>query len=67
MTVVNDCYKVYMREKKLLKNALKGQRICLTIDTRTSLQNLNYICLTTHFIDNDWKLTTQKDSLFVFG
>lgn len=39
-----------------MKKALKGARFCLTIDTWTSLQNLNYICLTAYFIDCDWKL-----------
>ena len=56
VTIAKDCYGVFVKQKKLLKNALKGQRICLTTDTWTSLQNLNYMCLTAHFIDNDWKL-----------
>ncbi|KAH9662777.1 BED-type domain-containing protein [Citrus sinensis] len=32
------------------------QRVCLTIDTWTSAQNLCYMCLTTHFIDDNWTL-----------
>ncbi len=32
------------------------QRVCLTTDTWYSLQNINHMCLTVHFIDNDWKL-----------
>ena len=32
------------------------QRVCLTTDTWTSIQNVNYMVLTAHFIDNDWKL-----------
>ena len=40
----------------MLKKALREQRVCLTIDTWTSVQNLNYICLTAHFIDSDWKI-----------
>ncbi|GKA73278.1 zinc finger BED domain-containing protein RICESLEEPER 2-like protein [Tanacetum coccineum] len=30
--------------------------ICLNIDTWTSLQRINYMCLTAHYIDNDWVL-----------
>ena len=56
LTVARDCMSLYTNEKKVLKSALKGQRICLTTDTWTSIQNLNYMCLTGHFIDNDWKL-----------
>ena len=45
-TFARDCLKVYMEEKNMLKIVLKGQRICLTIDTWTSVKNLNYMCLT---------------------
>ena len=31
------------------------QRISLTIDTWTSIQNINYMCVTTYFIDDDWQ------------
>ncbi|KAL4290350.1 hypothetical protein GQ457_14G012720 [Hibiscus cannabinus] len=31
-------------------------RVCLTIDTWASAQNLSYMCLTAHFIDDTWKL-----------
>ncbi|KAL0536677.1 hypothetical protein IC582_025637 [Cucumis melo] len=49
---------MYMKEKKKLKNALtrSGQRVCLTTDTWTSVQNINYMVLTAHFIDDDWNL-----------
>ncbi|BAT89394.1 hypothetical protein VIGAN_06034100, partial [Vigna angularis var. angularis] len=45
-------------EKAKLKIFLSKQceRVCLTTDTWTSIQNLNYMSLTAHFIDNDWKL-----------
>jgi hypothetical protein len=39
-----------------MKASLSCQRVCLITDTWTSLQNLNYICVTTHFIDCDWIL-----------
>ena len=48
-----------MKNKKLLKNHLKNERLCLTINTWSSVQNYNYICLTTHWIDQNWKLHKQ--------
>jgi hypothetical protein len=30
--------------------------VCLTTDTWTSIQNFCYMCLTCHFIDDNWKL-----------
>ena len=36
--------------------ASHGQRISLTTDTWTSIQNLSYICLTAHFIDSQWNM-----------
>lgn len=30
--------------------------IALTTDMWSSIQNLNYLCLTAHFIDENWKL-----------
>jgi len=54
VTIQRDCMKLYMEEKLKLKALLSGQRVCLTTDTWTSLQNLNYVCVTAHFIDCDW-------------
>jgi len=55
-TVMRDCLKLYVEEKKRLKRALKGQRLCLTTDIWTSIQNINYMSLTAHWIDNEWNL-----------
>ncbi|GAB4833632.1 hypothetical protein Ancab_039952 [Ancistrocladus abbreviatus] len=57
-TVARDCYTIFVDERMKVKNFLKSncRRVCLTTDTWTSLQGINYICLTAHFIDNDWKL-----------
>ena len=43
-------------EREKLREALKGRKVCLTTDTWTSIQNLNYMSLTCHFIDDDWNL-----------
>ena len=51
-----DCMKLFMENKKLLKNHLKNERLCLTTDIWSSVQNYNYMCLTAHWIDQDWKL-----------
>lgn len=32
------------------------QRVSITTDTWTSIQNINYMVVTAHFMDNDWKL-----------
>ena len=55
-TVMKDCLKIYVEEKEKLKIALRDQRLCLTTDTWTSIQNINYMSLTAHWIDNEWKL-----------
>ena len=55
-TIAKTCFWVFLDEKQKLKKALREQRVCLTIDTWTSVQNLNYICFTAHFIDSDWKI-----------
>ncbi|CAN1294021.1 Zinc finger BED domain-containing protein RICESLEEPER 2 [Linum perenne] len=33
-----------------------ASRVSITIDTWTSVQNLNYMCITTHYVGKDWKL-----------
>ena len=32
-----------------------GQRVCLTINTWTLIQDINYMVVTGHFIDPTWK------------
>ena len=55
-TVARDVVGIYGVEKEKLREALKGRGVCLTTDTWTSIQNLNYMSLTCYFIDNDWNL-----------
>ncbi|KAL4579662.1 hypothetical protein LXL04_015818 [Taraxacum kok-saghyz] len=45
-------------ERKKLVSIFKKlpSRVCLTTDTWTLGQNLCYLCLTAHFIDDDWTL-----------
>jgi BED zinc finger len=60
-TITRDCFDLYLVEKTKLKSYLRSnsQIVCLTTDTWTSLQKMNYMCLTIHFIDNDWKLNKR--------
>ncbi|KAK8594117.1 hypothetical protein V6N13_125927 [Hibiscus sabdariffa] len=60
-TITRDVYQLYLDERIKLKQYLKSScsKVCLTTDTWTSLQRVNYMCLTVHFIDNDWKLNKK--------
>jgi hypothetical protein len=57
-TITRDCLKMFNEEGGQLKAYFLRhcQRVCLTTDTWSSIQNVNYMVLTAHFIDNDWKL-----------
>lgn len=56
--IVRDCLQLYSEEKKKLKRVLveNEQRVCLSMETWTSIKKLNYMVLTMHFITHDWKL-----------
>ena len=56
-TVTRDCYALFIEERKRLKTVFRAlsSRVCLTTDTWTSGQNLSYMCLTAHFIDDSWR------------
>ena len=60
-TIVRACMNIYSSEMDILRRAFVGQQVCVTTDTWTSIQNLNYMVVTTHFIDGDW--TYQKKIL----
>jgi hypothetical protein len=57
-TVMKDCVKLFMSEKEKLRAMFmtSDARVCLTTDTWTSVQKLNYMVITSHFIDSDWNL-----------
>lgn len=38
------------------KFAALSTRVSITTDTWTSIQNVNYMVVTAHFLDSDWKL-----------
>ena len=55
-TMARDVIGINGVKREKLREALKGRKVCLTTDTWTSIQNLNYMSLTCHFIDDDWNL-----------
>lgn len=57
-TIARDCYRFFIEEKRKLKTIFEtlSSRISLTTDAWTSGQNLSYMCLTAHFIDENWVL-----------
>ncbi|KAL5756327.1 hypothetical protein ACOSQ2_021073 [Xanthoceras sorbifolium] len=57
-TLTRDIYQFYLSEKSKLKKYFieRSPRVCLTTDTWISIQNINYMVITSHFIDCEWKL-----------
>ncbi|CAN1140757.1 Putative AC9 transposase [Linum perenne] len=54
-----DCFKLFIVEHQKLKDYLRtacAGQVSITTDTLTSVQNLNYMCITTYFIGHEWKL-----------
>ncbi|KAI3770705.1 hypothetical protein L6452_01846 [Arctium lappa] len=60
-TVNRDIFAIYLEERKSLKKFFKehSQRVSLTTDTWTSVQRINYMCITAHYIDAQWKLNKK--------
>ncbi|XP_031251786.1 zinc finger BED domain-containing protein RICESLEEPER 2-like [Pistacia vera] len=56
ITLARDVVKRFDYEKVLLKSKLWSlkSRIALTTDIWTSIQNISYLCLTGHYIDEYW-------------
>ncbi|XP_022845309.1 zinc finger BED domain-containing protein RICESLEEPER 2-like [Olea europaea var. sylvestris] len=57
-TIARDVLHLYHETKESLRIKFINdrQRISLTTDCWTSIQNINYMVVTTHFIDRSWKL-----------
>ncbi|KAL6527905.1 hypothetical protein OROMI_029716 [Orobanche minor] len=54
--IVKNFLKMYAAKKAELKSELQSRSVCLTTDTWTSCQNINYMVITAHFIDHAWKM-----------
>ncbi|KZV30983.1 hypothetical protein F511_15873 [Dorcoceras hygrometricum] len=46
---------LYAVEVAKIKSVIGDQWLSITTDTWTSIQNINYMVITTHFLDDDWK------------
>ncbi|KAM3288286.1 hypothetical protein P3S67_021716 [Capsicum chacoense] len=57
-TVTRDCFDLFDEEKNKMRSIFKEtqQRVCITTDTWTSVQRINYMCITAHWIDKNWTL-----------
>ena len=51
--MARDVIDIYGVKREKLKGSLKGCKVCLTMETWTSIQNLNYMSLTGRFNDDD--------------
>jgi len=51
-TIMRDCVKIFMSEKEKLRAMFSttGAHVCLTTNCWTSVQNLNYMCVTAHWV-----------------
>ncbi|WOL01424.1 HAT family dimerization domain-containing protein [Canna indica] len=60
ITIARDCMELY-EEKERLKSILSKnhQMVSLTTDTWTSIQNVNYMCVTVHYVDDGWELNKK--------
>jgi len=56
-TIHNDCLKEFVKEKRDLQVFFKKckSKVSLTTDLWTSNRMVGYICITAHFVDDDWK------------
>jgi hypothetical protein len=57
-TLKNDCMAVYGDERRKIMSCFASldSRVSFTTDMWTSIQELGYICLTAHYIDEEFKL-----------
>lgn len=56
--VMQDCMKRHANEKMEMKKMFitSGQIVSFRTDTWTSIQNVCYLCITAHYIGNEWIL-----------
>ncbi|XP_019172108.1 PREDICTED: zinc finger BED domain-containing protein RICESLEEPER 2-like [Ipomoea nil] len=60
-TISRDINLIYEEERLKLKCMFRGntQRVSITTDTWTSIQRINYMVVTAHFIDEEWRLNKK--------
>ncbi|XP_042008263.1 zinc finger BED domain-containing protein RICESLEEPER 2-like [Salvia splendens] len=52
-------FELFLDTNKRIKSVLNRQRVSITTDTWKSVQNINYMVITAHFLDSDWKLNKR--------
>ncbi|TVU02980.1 hypothetical protein EJB05_51526, partial [Eragrostis curvula] len=57
-TIKLDCMEVYKNHRSVLRDTFKicNSRVSLTADTWTSKGNTGYMCITGHYIDDNWNV-----------
>ncbi|KAG6401263.1 hypothetical protein SASPL_138114 [Salvia splendens] len=66
-TVRSDCVKMFLEERELLKVVFSRpsmSRVSITTDCWTGVNNTSFICVTSHFIDKEWRLHKKIISFF---
>ncbi|XP_072094067.1 zinc finger BED domain-containing protein RICESLEEPER 3-like [Arachis hypogaea] len=60
-TLVSDLQMIYSTKKEKLRQKMSRipNRICLTSDVWTTSTTEGYICLTAHFVDENWRLQAE--------
>ncbi|KAG6490418.1 hypothetical protein ZIOFF_051714 [Zingiber officinale] len=64
-----DCMKIYENERLRLHEMLDKihSRVSLTADMWKSIADMDYVCLTCHYVDNDWRLQKKILNIFPLG
>ncbi|CAN7043041.1 unnamed protein product, partial [Brassica rapa subsp. trilocularis] len=67
-TAASDVYKIYEKEKMKLKAVLANipGRVCLTTDLWRAITVEGYMCLTAHYVDEEYSLKTKILSFCAF-
>ncbi|CAL9012946.1 unnamed protein product, partial [Prunus brigantina] len=54
--VAKGVWDLFVVEKTKIMSVISDERVSITTDTWTSIQNINYMVVTAHFMDYEWKL-----------
>ncbi|CAN6930518.1 unnamed protein product [Brassica oleracea var. botrytis] len=67
-TTASDVLKIYEREKQKLRKILVEfpGRVCLTTDLWRAITIEGYLCLTAHYVDDDWNLQAKILAFILF-
>ncbi|CAN0914018.1 Zinc finger BED domain-containing protein RICESLEEPER 2 [Linum grandiflorum] len=61
--LMSECYELFLDEKVSMKRCLKDScsgKVSLTVDQwRTGSGEVGYLCVTAHFVDDDWELNKR--------